>query len=392
MGRHSKSFRLMLTTLSSQEAFEAWKTPLFAPHFHQTGFLHCASEAAPEKAIGTLNRFRNAAEKDSEISKYVVPLDSREDILRQVWQYKDGSLPGWKGYLNRFDGYGHSSNALIAVHGACAAQGVRMLLGAKGDVAEVVYDAPPQAQSVKQPQRRARGVRTRDGQLHEADLVIVAAGAGAGRLIPDLGTQVVAKSWSVAHIQLTDDEAAALRGIPVTYCRDLGFFFEPEYGTNLLKLCPMGGGFVNTDSRTGVSHPPATMEECGFMPRADQERCRKLLAQTLPAYADRPLINQTLCWFADTADSDFIIDYVPNTSASVLLLSGDSGHGFKMFPIFGKWVKALLEVPEAEQSVARWRWKTPKSTEGGDWGGDVSWRLGSSEEYESIRPSAQAKL
>ena len=333
----------------------------------------------------TLNSFRASAERHPEVRKYIVPLDSRDDIVQQVWQFQDGALPGWKGYLNRYDGYGHSSNALVAVHRACVALGVRFLLGDNGNVTEVVYESAGPGSA-----RAATGVRTCGGVFHPAQLVIVAAGAGAGRLVPELGAQVVAKSWSVAHVRLTDDEASALRGIPVTYARDLGFLFEPEPGTNLLKLCPMGGGFVNTDPATGISHPPGTLEESRFMPAADEDRCRRLLAQTLPALAGRPLVNKSLCWFADTADSDFIIDYVPGTSGSVLLLSSDSGHGFKMFPVFGKWVRALLEAEGGKQPVARWRWKTPKVE--GNWGADVSWRIGTSEEFEQIRPKPPTKL
>ncbi|KAI1348765.1 FAD dependent oxidoreductase [Xylaria sp. FL0043] len=359
------------------EALKAWKTPLFAPHYHQTGFLHCVSEAAPEKAIKTLRSFRTSAERHPDVNKSLVVLHNRDDILREVWQFQDGLLPGWKGYYNRYDGYAHSTNALRAVFDACVKLGVRFLLGDAGNVVEILFQS-------QQHGRRATGLRTDSGDIHPARLVIVATGAAATSLVPELGTQVVAKSWSVAHVQLTDEEASALRGIPVTYARDLGFFFEPEIGTNLLKLCPMGGGYINTDP-SGVSRPPP-LEECQFMPAEDEQRVRRLLAQTLPALANRPLINQTLCWFADTADSDYIIDYVPDTANSVILLSGDSGHGFKMFPIIGDWVKSLLEARDGRQSIARWRWKS--RSEGGNWGADVSWRIGKSEEFRDIiRPS-----
>lgn len=360
---------------------KAWRKPggIFAPHYRQVGFLHCVSEGAPEKAFNTLQSFWASAKRHPEVSKCLASINSREDILREVWQYENGSLPGWKGYFNRYDGYAHSGNALKAVYEACAALGVRFLLGEAGRVSELVYQ-----------NNKATGVRTADGTTYGAKLVIVAAGAAAGNLVPDLGTQVVAKSWSVAHVKLTDKEAAVLRGIPVTYSRSAGFMFEPEVGTNLLKLCPMGGGFINTHS-DGVSRPPQTLEESEFMPAEDEARCRTLLAQTLPWLANRPFINKTLCWFADTADSDFIIDYVPDTANSVVLLSGDSGHGFKMFPIIGKWVKELLAAQDCKQSVARWRWKG--RTEGGNWGDKVSWRLGASEEFRDINPTpAKAKL
>ncbi|KAJ5657437.1 FAD dependent oxidoreductase [Penicillium longicatenatum] len=367
------------------KAIDAWKTPLFAPHFHQTGFLHCVSGAAPEKAVDTLNRFRASAEKEPKIQPHVIPLKNVDDVRLACWQL-DGELPGWHGYLNRFDGYAHSGNALAAVYRETQASGVRFFLGEQGAVDEIVYVSTLNG-------RKCAGIRTKNGRFHPSSLVIVAAGAGAGRLVPEIGKEVVAKSWSVAHVHLTDEETSALRGIPVTYARDLGFFFEPDPKTNLLKLCPMGGGYINTDPKTGVSHAPENLGDSAFLPEEDEQQLRKLLRQTLPSLADRPFVRKSLCWFADTNDSDFIVDYIPETSSSIILLSGDSGHGFKMFPIVGSWVTDLLSATDAKQSVARWRWKQPSPNAGkADWGGDVSWRLGQSKEFHSILPPKSSKL
>ena len=75
-----------------------------------------------------------------------------------------------------------------------------------------------------------------------------------------------------------------------------------------------------------------------------------------------------------------------------MLLSGDSGHLFKMFPIAGSWVTNLLESPDNKQALARWRWKQPDPKAGKDWGGDVSWRLGESKELSAIMPRKASKL
>ncbi|EXA31614.1 hypothetical protein FOVG_17050 [Fusarium oxysporum f. sp. pisi HDV247] len=368
------------------KAIEAWQTPLFAPHFHQVGFLHCVSGKAPKEALDTLNRFRAAAERDPRMRSHLSPLDSQKDISDAVWQYKDSAFPGWNGYFNKFDGYAHSGNALRSIFLATRAQGVKYILGAAGAVSEIFYEKTSSG-------RKAKGVKTTGGLFYPSNLVIVSVGAAGAKLVPEIGKQVVAKSWSVAHLHLTDDETSALRGIPVTYARDLGFFFEPDPKTNLLKLCPMGGGFINTDPKTGISHAPTDLKQSAFLPDGDEKQLRELVRQTLPQFADRPFVKKTLCWFADTADSDFIIDYVPNTSSSVLFLSGDSGHGFKFFPIFGGFVKDLLQSENGEQPEARWRWKNPKPDEGkGDWGGAVSWRLGNSTELVDIQPVGQTKL
>ncbi|TGJ79359.1 hypothetical protein E0Z10_g9406 [Xylaria hypoxylon] len=107
----------------------------------------------------------------------------------------------------------------------------------------------------------------------------------------------------------------------------------------------MGGGFVNTDLKTGVPHPsPGTLERSHFMPAGDERQLRKLLAHLLLSLVNRPftnktLSNKTLCWFADTAHSDYIPDYMPGASNSVILLSGGSGHGFEVFPVVRSWVE-----------------------------------------------------
>ncbi|EXF79242.1 hypothetical protein CFIO01_05030 [Colletotrichum fioriniae PJ7] len=366
------------------EAAKAWQTPLFAPSFHRVGFLHCVSANAPERAAETLHRFQKASEDHPLLAKYVVPIKGGQDINYNVWQYGEGPCSSWKGYLNKFDGYVHSGNALIALYNATRVRGVKFFLGQHGGVQEIVYQNTGAG-------RKATGIRTQSGSQISAKLVIVATGAAAARLVPECGKQVVAKSWSVAHVELTDDETSALRGIPVTYARDLGFYFEPDPKTNLLKLCPMGGGYVNTDPKTGISLPPA-YEESQFMPPHDQAKVRQLLAETLPALKDRPLVKQTICWFADTADSDFIIDYVPKSSDSVVLMSGDSGHAAKLIPLVGDWVKKLLEAPDNKQPVPRWRWKEPEEKEAGKWGDTVSWRLGNTEEFAKIRQARTSKL
>lgn len=361
---------------------QAWKTPLFAPHFHRVGFLNCVSEAAPQKAVDTMRRFQAAAERNPIMRPYVSDVNGRHELRQLCWQF-DGQLPGWRGYINMYDGYVHSANALRGVYRAVSANGVRFFFGEKrGAVKEIVYEGAGQ-------RRRSTGIRTQDGQFHGASLVVVAVGAAATQIVPEIGSHVSAKSWSVAHVRLTDDETSALRGIPVTYARDLGFFFEPDPKTNLLKLCPMGGGYVNTDPSTGLSQPPEAVSQSRFVPPEDELKMRELLRQTLPQLADRPLVEKSLCWFADTNDSDFIVDYVPQTSSSVILLSGDSGHGFKMFPIVGRWVHDLVNSSNKQQPISRWQWRRAAPADGNaSQSDDVSWRLGDVREFRDLQDSA----
>ncbi|PYH84750.1 sarcosine oxidase [Aspergillus uvarum CBS 121591] len=373
------------------KAIAGWKTPLYAPHYHQTGFLHCVSGSGPPQATQTLERFHATIKNHPVFAHKLLPITTSTQIPQDVAWQLNGPLPGWKGYFNPFAGYAHSANALRAVYEAAAAVGVKFFLGPdRGTITTLLRGGVATAPG------KVTGVRTQSGQVHSCRLVIVAIGAAAGTLLPEIGTQVVAKSWSIGHVRLTDDETSALRGIPVTYARDLGFLFEPDPATNLLKICPMGGGYINTDPNTGVSLPPPTLRESdNVLPPEDERRMRKLLQQALPALAERPFVQKKLCWFADTADSEFIVDFVPGSAGSVALCSGDSGHLFKMLPIVGEWVARL--VKDGQQGETRWRWKgavgEDEKETGKKWaGGDVSWRLGATREFAEIKPVPGARL
>lgn len=97
--------------------------------------------------------------------------------------------------------------------------------------------------------------------------------------------------------------------------------------------------------------------------------------------ADRPFVDKKICWFADTRDSEYCIDFVPDTNDSVVVLSGDSGHGFKMMPVFGKWVVELLEA--GKQREERWRWRV-HDEKSEVWGDEVSWRIGTARELSEL--------
>jgi sarcosine oxidase/L-pipecolate oxidase len=334
------------------QAIHEWQTPLFAPYFHQTGYLLTNSPNAPEQAKLTLQKSLASISSHASFNGQIQPINTRDDI-RAIAPVFDGPM-NWTGYFNRLAGYAHAADALRAVHAACRALGVSVRLG--DGASSLLFDGDDDITCV--------GVRTLSGAELRADRVVLALGASVASLLPQIGSQITAKAWSVGHVRLAADEAARLRGIPVTYARDLGFFFEPDPATGLLKLCPAGAGFTNF-VRDGLSLPPP---ESSWIPPEDEERIRALLRETLPALADRPIVDKKLCWCADTADSEYVIDYVPGKK-NLVVAGGDSGHAFKMLPVVGDWVRDVLE--KGEQDVVRWRWK-----EGQTAAGEVSWRVG----------------
>ena len=71
------------------------------------------------------------------------------------------------------------------------------------------------------------GVETVDGTKYYADKVVLASGAWSPTLV-DLEDQCCSKAWVYAHIQLTPQEAAEYKNVPVVYNGEIGFFFEPN--------------------------------------------------------------------------------------------------------------------------------------------------------------------
>jgi sarcosine oxidase/L-pipecolate oxidase len=356
-----------------QEAIEAWKTPLFGPYYHNTGYIVATTGRAPQKAIDHLQHALSSIQNHPTFAPGIRQLDGSKDFKQYTWQYT-GPLTGFKGYFNAIGGYAHSSDALKGIWEYCARKGVKFVLGDKsGRATELLYN---------EDKSKCVGVKTADGRSHFAETTISALGAHGASLVPNLGKFAQARCWSVAHVQLSEDETNYLRGIPTTNVRDLGFFFEPDPKTRLFKLCPLGSGYTNT-GRDGTSLPPVDRlpPPQDFIPAEDEKKLRQLLRETFPWMADRPFVEQKLCWFSDTADSEYCIDFVPHTDKSLIVLSGDSGHGFKMMPIFGKWVKELLE--SGEQGRTLWRWRE-EDLRGQNWGDAVSWRIGSARELSEL--------
>ena len=358
-------------------AIRQWQTnPLYQPYFRQVGFLNVVTGEANEVVQNALAKYNKSVAENPAFDGYLVPCPDADHIRRVAPQFT-GALPGWKGYLNRLAGYAQSSHAMGACFAACQQLGVKFKLGADGDVAELLY---------RPGTRVCVGARTKSGAVYEASRTIVAAGGFVANVLPSIAEQVTAICWGVSHIQLAPEESEQLRGMPVTTVRDIGFFFEPDPATHKVKICYMGGGYTRTAHNNGTSIPYNTLAESGYIPAEDVKQTRRMLRMALPHIAERPLIDTHLCWVADTDNSDYIIDFVPGSGGSLVVLSGDSGHGFKMMPIFGGFVQDLLEANT--QKLARWRWREGKR-DAASAGKQVSWRASAVVDLDS---TSRAKL
>jgi sarcosine oxidase/L-pipecolate oxidase len=356
-------------------AILAWQSPFFAPFYRPTGLVIANSAAASQRERDSLSKSFGSIEHNPKFpAGSLSQINSRED-LQAIALPLTGGAEGWTGYYNKFGGYARAGRAMRAMYDVCVARGVRFVLGPRdGHVTSLLFAG-----------KRCLGAQAASGRKHEASRTIVCLGADVARLIPELGGQITAKAWSVAHIQLTREQARSLAGIPVVNCRDLGFFFEPDADTGLVKLAAHRAGLTNYQSAAGgvgqVSLPSHSKDDASRgIPRDDEDRIVRLIAETMPQFSHLPLVRKFICWCGDTVDSNFIIDFVPGTDAqSLMVFSGDSGHAFKMLPVAGRWARDVLE--RGEQTLARWKWK--KDLKGGP--DDIHWRPGGLEDLKDVK-------
>ena len=64
---------------------------------------------------------------------------------------------------------------------------------------------------------------------------------------------------------------------------------------------------------------------------------RDYMAVRMPDLASRPIVETRVCQYEATADTHFVIDRHPDFD-NVWLAGGGSGHGFKHWPMIGRYV------------------------------------------------------
>lgn len=343
-----------------------WQSPFYASCYRHLGYVLAISAASPQKARDTLAKAFTSIEHHPAFPEgSFLPITSAADVRAFATQL-EGPMDGWEGYINKHAGYVRASKALTEVYDACIGLGVSFVLGEDGHATGLLYEE-------RGKKKYCIGVKTKSGAMHVAAKTVLCLGAHIAKLLPRIAAQITAKSWAVAHLQLTPEEVRSMIGIPVVNCRDLGFFFEPDEETGLIKLAAHNAGYTNYED--GTSIPSESVN--GRIPEEDEAKIRRLIVEAMPRFADRPLVRKFICWCADSADSEFIIDVVPDCE-DLMVLAGDSGHAFKMLPIAGRWARALVE--DGEQKTQRWKWKTRVNGSVDD----ISWRVGTSRDVKGV--------
>ena len=341
--------------------------------YTESGFVLTAYEPTKPLAPGTKSgmyytreSWKNCVEvaaRDGHSAGKIRVLDGK-DALNEC--LGTSSYPGDWGYLNTLSGWANAGEGMKWLFKKVEATGRVKFVNAK--VEQLVTDG-----------RKVAGAKMAGGQVLTADVVYVAAGAWTGELV-DLRGRVEATGHVLGYVEISEDEFAVLAKQPVALNLSSGLFIIPPQDT-LLKVARHSFGYLNpvtvsyalpvsaSDERKPivVSRPATTRDAKGSLPtlpREADEDLRRGLAKLSPikSLEERPWKETRLCWYSDTKDGDWLVDWHPGWDG-LFIATGDSGHGYKFLPLLGEKVLDCM-LGKGGALGKKWKWKDEDKTVG----------------------------
>ncbi|EFQ34834.1 FAD dependent oxidoreductase [Colletotrichum graminicola M1.001] len=331
-----------LHTNLALEALNAWRQPEWNGIFHETGRIVTTSgDPLAEKHLK--ESYENLRKAGQAVSLELV--EGKEQIVKHVPQLRNANgIENWKGLWNSQGGWAHAKKSLEKWGQEAQDMGVEFVSGAEGTMTGLSLDGSG----------NLVGIQVASGGVVRADRYILCTGAASPAVLPELSREMWTKCWSLAHIELTDEEIAQWKGIPVVDNFELGFTFEPDPETKWMKICDGSPGYqyrvgTYTDPSGKVEHYSvpryASAHSEDGIPDEAADAIRRFVDTVMPQFSGRPLLGARVCWCTDSPDAYWLIDNHPK-HPSLLLATGDSGHAFKMFPIIGDYISDALEGKE----------------------------------------------
>lgn len=256
-------------------------------------------------------------------------------------------------YFNPSGGWAWSSGAIERLYARLRELDVPIIPSA--ELAELIRDGDAVV-----------GVKLTDGREMRADKVIVALGSWTGGhpTLRDLLPKglLVPTGQTVAAVQLNPEEMEIYRDIPVNATQDgTGYYAFPPTSDGVMKFALHSGGYTvpNDVPRTVLDPSAAAYAEqhgVGWIPRRSLALMREKLGEGFPALARKELKYTRMCYYSDTPDGHFVIDYA---APGLLIASGGAGHAFKFLPVMGEIIHARLEDRLPTHLKRKWRIDRP---------------------------------
>lgn len=179
-------------------------------------------------------------------------------------------------------------------------------------------------------------LRLADGATRQADLLVLAAGPWAPRLVPGLAGRVVPSRQIVVYLEPPPAWRAAWAAAPMLLdlSEGSGFYAVPPVAGTPLKI---------GDHRFSRQGDAEDAREAGA---AEAEAILALARPRLAGAAAYRVLGARACYYDVTGDERFI---VAPLGLHAVVMSGFSGHGFKFAPLLG-----LAVAREDRSGLAAW--------------------------------------
>lgn len=306
----------------------------------------------------TVNSWKNVAEiarRSGYPAHKIRTLESPEALQDMV---KSSGRPGDWGYINELSGWADSGRGMEWLYKQVKAIGRVDFIDA--NVCELLNEGS-----------RVTGARLDNGRIVKSELVFVAAGAWTGKLI-DLRGRTEATGQALAYVDITQAELDVLKKQPVVLNLSSGLFIIPPQD-KVLKVARHSYGYLNPVTVTSAlptSHSKPRESFVTSLPRTTRNGepgccipleadldLRKALKDLIPIQGPetRPWKGTRLCWYSDTRDGDWLVDYHPGWQG-LFVATGDSGHGYKFLPVLGDKIADCI-LGRGGELANKWRWK-----------------------------------
>jgi glycine/D-amino acid oxidase-like deaminating enzyme len=184
-------------------------------------------------------------------------------------------------------------------------------------------------------------VTTDAGDALSGDIVVVAAGAWAPRLLPALAGRLIASRQVVAYFDLPQRSRAAWARAPMIIEKtgDVGLYLVPPAEGRGLKIGD------HAFSRQGDPETERTAAESDVSPLF--ARCRSLLR----GFESWKVERLKVCFYTVTEDERFVIE---RPGAKGWVMSPCSGHGFKFGALMGQELARTIDSGADPAQHTRW--------------------------------------
>ncbi len=185
-----------------------------------------------------------------------------------------------------------------------------------------------------------KGSATAGERDYEADVVVVAAGAWMGHLLPGFARAAVPSRQAVLYLEPPAAMVAAWANAPVVISRGMDgvYILPPRQGTRLK---------IGDHSFSLRGDPDATREAQA----SDVVRLHAAISANLRNGGDYAITARRACYYTVTADERFIVQPLAQRG---WLISACSGHGFKFGAMIGRAVAQAVAHERMAEGLPAW--------------------------------------